>query len=107
MFHFAKTRADRRSHMHRPFPPRLITRAPESVVLVECMIRCRSAAPTSLLAHVALRDKAKRMPENLPLEMGYCHCDSCRRYSGAPVSAFTAWKKENVVITKGAEFLRR
>ena len=42
-----------------------------------------------------------------PLEMGYCHCENCRRYSAAPVSAFTLWKKENVVLTKGAEFLGR
>ena len=42
-----------------------------------------------------------------PLEMGYCHCENCRRYSAAPLSAFTLWKKENVVLTKGAEFLGR
>jgi len=42
-----------------------------------------------------------------PLDMGYCHCENCRRYSAAPVSAFTLWKKENVSVTKGAEFLGR
>jgi hypothetical protein len=42
-----------------------------------------------------------------PLEMAYCHCKNCRRYSAAPVSAFTLWKKENVKVTKGEEFLRR
>jgi hypothetical protein len=42
-----------------------------------------------------------------PLEMGYCHCENCRRYSAAPVSAFTLWKKENVSLIKGAEFLGR
>ena len=40
-----------------------------------------------------------------PAEMGYCHCEACRRYSAAPVSAFTLWKPENVNVTKGAEFL--
>lgn len=40
-----------------------------------------------------------------PLEMGYCHCENCRRYSAAPVSAITLWKKENVSVTEGAEFL--
>ena len=40
-----------------------------------------------------------------PLEMGYCHCENCRGYSAAPVSAFTLWKWENVKLTKGAEFL--
>jgi len=42
-----------------------------------------------------------------PLEMGYCHCENCRRYSAAPVSAFTLWKKESVNLIKGAEFLGR
>jgi hypothetical protein len=40
-----------------------------------------------------------------PLEMGYCHCENCRRYSAAPVSAFTLWKWEDVNLIKGAEFL--
>ena len=42
-----------------------------------------------------------------PEEMGYCHCNSCRSYSGGPVNAFTLWKKENVTVTKGEEFLGR
>jgi hypothetical protein len=42
-----------------------------------------------------------------PIEMGYCHCSSCRSYSGAPVSAFTLWQAGNVRITRGAEFLGR
>ncbi len=36
-----------------------------------------------------------------PLEMGYCHCHSCRAYSGAPLSAFIRWRSENVRITEG------
>jgi predicted N-acetyltransferase YhbS len=42
-----------------------------------------------------------------PLEMGYCHCSSCRSYSGAPVNAFSLWKSEDVKVIKGAEFLGR
>ncbi|WEX74528.1 GFA family protein [Sinorhizobium numidicum] len=42
-----------------------------------------------------------------PEEMGYCHCSSCRSYSGAPVTAFTLWKAESVKIVRGAEFLGR
>jgi hypothetical protein len=42
-----------------------------------------------------------------PLEVGYCHCENCRHYSAAPVSAFTLWKRENVSVTKGEEFLGR
>jgi hypothetical protein len=40
-----------------------------------------------------------------PLEMGYCHCHNCRRYSGMPVMAFTWWKAENVSIITGEQFL--
>src|SRR5262245_31746025 len=43
----------------------------------------------------------------VPVEMGYCHCESCRSYSGAPVSAFILWKAEDVTVTKGAELIRR
>jgi hypothetical protein len=38
-----------------------------------------------------------------PEAMGYCHCRSCRSWSGAPVNAFTLWKPDAVRITKGAE----
>lgn len=37
--------------------------------------------------------------------MGYCHCDSCRKWSAGPVSAFTLWKPEHVEITQGAEHI--
>ncbi len=40
-----------------------------------------------------------------PAEMGYCHCPNCRRYSGAPVNAFTLWKKEDVKVTSGTDSL--
>jgi hypothetical protein len=38
-----------------------------------------------------------------PAVMGYCHCDSCRTWSAAPVNAFTLWKPEGVKITRGAD----
>jgi hypothetical protein len=37
-----------------------------------------------------------------PEAMGYCHCQSCRSWSAAPVNAFTLWKPENVKVTKRA-----
>ena len=40
-----------------------------------------------------------------PVAMGYCHCDSCRSWSAAPVNAFTLWKPENVKVTKGGELV--
>lgn len=42
-----------------------------------------------------------------PLEMGFCHCSSCRSYSGAPVTAFILWKAEQVRITRGAGLVGR
>jgi hypothetical protein len=38
-----------------------------------------------------------------PVAMGYCHCDSCRRWSAGPVNAFTLWKPESVTVTRGAD----
>jgi len=38
-----------------------------------------------------------------PEAMGYCHCNSCRSWSAAPVNAFTLWKPEAVKVTAGAE----
>ena len=40
-----------------------------------------------------------------PEAMGYCHCNSCRSWSAAPVNAFSLWKPEAVRITSGAEHL--
>jgi hypothetical protein len=38
-----------------------------------------------------------------PEGMGYCHCRSCRLWSGGPVNAFTLWKPGAVKVTAGAE----
>ncbi len=38
-----------------------------------------------------------------PEAMGYCHCSSCRSWSGGPVNAFSLWKPAAVRVTKGAE----
>ena len=38
-----------------------------------------------------------------PEAMGYCHCASCRSWSGGPVNAFSLWKPEAVQVTAGAE----
>ena len=38
-----------------------------------------------------------------PVAMGYCHCRSCRSWSGGPVNAFSLWKPEAVRVTGGAE----
>jgi hypothetical protein len=36
-----------------------------------------------------------------PAGMGYCHCRSCRSWSGGPVNAFSLWPPAQVKITKG------
>jgi hypothetical protein len=38
-----------------------------------------------------------------PEAMGYCHCESCRSWSGAPVNAFSLWEPKAVRVTLGAE----
>ena len=38
-----------------------------------------------------------------PEAMGYCHCRSCRSWSGGPVNAFSLWKRDAVRVTRGEE----
>jgi hypothetical protein len=40
-----------------------------------------------------------------PVDMTYCHCESCRRWLGAPVHASSLWPTENVQVQKGADLL--
>jgi hypothetical protein len=40
-----------------------------------------------------------------PVAMGYCHCRSCRSWSGGPVNAFTLWKPDAVEIVTGAKLV--
>jgi hypothetical protein len=47
----------------------------------------------------AVRIEAAGAPE----AMGYCHCRSCRSWSGGPVNAFTLWKPDAVRVIAGAE----
>lgn len=38
-----------------------------------------------------------------PVAMGYCHCDSCRKWSAGPINAFSLWKPDAVKVTQGAD----
>lgn len=38
-----------------------------------------------------------------PEAMGYCHCESCRQWSAAPLNAFSLWKPEAVQVTAGKD----
>ena len=40
-----------------------------------------------------------------PEAVGYCHCRSCRSWSGGPVNAFSLWKPAAVRVTAGAEHI--
>jgi len=40
-----------------------------------------------------------------PAAMGFCHCESCRRWSAGAVNAFTLWPPGAVQITQGADLL--
>lgn len=44
--------------------------------------------------------------EGEPILMGYCHCSSCRHWSGAPVNAFALWNKGEVAVARGSENIR-
>ena len=45
----------------------------------------------------AVRFVASGQPESVV----WCHCQSCRKHSGAPVSVFVAFMGVNYVVTKG------
>jgi hypothetical protein len=36
-----------------------------------------------------------------PAEMSWCHCQSCRRHTGAPASAFVAFRRDAYDVTEG------
>jgi hypothetical protein len=40
-----------------------------------------------------------------PAAMAYCHCESCRRWLGAPIHAASLWPTPNVRVEKGADRL--
>lgn len=43
--------------------------------------------------------------EGRPSAMGFCHCISCRQWSGSPVNAFTLWQPIAVTIVRGAKLI--
>ena len=36
-----------------------------------------------------------------PVNVSWCHCQSCRKHSGAPVSVFVAIRREAYEVTRG------
>ena len=41
------------------------------------------------------------MATGQPESVVWCHCESCRKHSGAPVSVFVAFKPDAYVVTEG------
>lgn len=40
-----------------------------------------------------------------PKAMGYCHCASCRAWSGDPIHTWTVWGADSVMIIAGSEYV--
>ena len=40
-----------------------------------------------------------------PVFQGYCHCESCRSWLGAPIHAATLWPLDNVSVLNGEKLL--
>ena len=38
-----------------------------------------------------------------PVAMAYCHCNSCRSWSGSPVHASTMWSSDAINVLSGSE----
>ena len=36
-----------------------------------------------------------------PISVAWCHCQSCRRHSGAPVSVFVAFRRDAYTVSEG------
>jgi hypothetical protein len=68
-----------------------------------------AAAPDQIEEHVGtcFCGAVAIAARGVPLEMGYCHCNSCRSWSGAPVSAYVLWNEADVRVVRGAELIGR
>ncbi len=42
-----------------------------------------------------------------PIWVGHCHCESCRRHTGAPLVTFVCFKADQVAFTKGERQIYR
>jgi hypothetical protein len=48
-----------------------------------------------------LRGAVRFVASGEPLNVAWCHCQSCRKHSGAPVSVFVAFRRDACQVTKG------
>ena len=61
----------------------------------------RTFGGTCLCGEVALEVTGE------PEAMGFCHCRSCRAWSGGPVSTFAIWPEAAVRVVRGAGSIGR
>lgn len=45
--------------------------------------------------------------EGEPVVQCYCHCNSCRRFTGSPVNAPVLWPRSSIRFTSGEDKIRR
>ena len=43
--------------------------------------------------------------QGAPEAAGYCHCESCRKWSAGPINAFSLWRPTAVRVTRGSEHI--
>src|ERR1044071_3513127 len=102
--HFSRHRDkvnESRPNGGRRRPARLLVPAPEPPARYRA--RCNSCEEEMSHIGSCFCGAVELEVSGAPAAMGYCHCRSCRSWSGGPVNAFSLWKPEAVRITAGAE----
>lgn len=77
---------------------------------VRMLMTCDVPVPADAVAAAANRGRCfcgavEIEVAGAPVDMGYCHCRSCRSYSGAPVTTFKLFHADQVKVVKGAEHI--
>jgi hypothetical protein len=73
--------------------------------VVDCKEEAVAKGPVASYVGECFCGAIRLQVDGEPEAMGYCHCDSCRRWSAAPVNAFTLWKPAQVRIVEGRQYL--
>src|ERR1700704_1896677 len=67
------------------------------------MQTCEEGAPCherSIRGWLPMR-RVRFVATGQPESVAWCHCESCRKHSGAPVSVFVAFRRDAYVVTAG------
>lgn len=57
--------------------------------------------PTETYAGGCLCGAVRFSASGEPVNVGWCHCNSCRKHSGAPASCYADYKRSAVEFTRG------